>query len=289
MPEQTSYLITADQLKQALADDNHATPVILDCRFNLADPDQGRRQYDEGHIPGAYYADLDQDLSGPVVSGRTGRHPLPDPVELQTTLRQWGIHSDSEVVVYDGASAMMAARAWWLCLWAGLSRVRVLDGGWQAWQSTDGPVESTPNTGKHDGTIDVQCSRDWIIDALELSGTADQYTLLDARALPRYTGDTEPMDHKAGHIPGAICADFAGNLDASGQFKSPEALRQRFESLPDDASLVCYCGSGVTACHTILALMLANHPRPRLYAGSWSEWINDDSRPIATGTDKEPL
>lgn len=289
MPDRNNLLITADQLQQRLASPDRVRPIMLDCRFNLADTEAGERQYREGHIPGAYYAHLDRDLSGPIVPGKTGRHPLPEPAELQATLRRWGIRNDSDIVVYDAANAMMAGRAWWLCRWAGLERVRVLDGGWQAWREAGGAVETGPGPRDGDGDIEVQCPSGWVIDADALLHGIDRFTLLDARALPRYTGETEPMDRKAGHIPGALCADFTANLDDSGRFKAPESLRQRFESVPDDTQVVCYCGSGVTACHNVLALMLAGHRQPRLYAGSWSDWINDDSRPITTGTEKEPL
>ena len=289
MPDRDDLLITADALKHRLTDPGADRPVLLDARFNLADTDEGERQYREGHIPGAFYAHLDRDLSGPVIPGETGRHPLPEPARLQATLRDWGIRAGSEVIVYDAANAMMAGRAWWLCRWAGLDWVRVLDGGWQAWLDIGGPVETGSPPQPVRGDIDVQCPPDWIIDADQLLRDTGRHTLLDARALPRYTGETEPMDRKAGHIPGARCADFTANLDDSGRFKSNPGLRQRFESVPDDDSVVCYCGSGVTACHNVLALMLAGHRRPRLYAGSWSDWINDDSRPVATGTEKEPL
>jgi len=289
MPARDDLLITAEALKHRLADTGADRPILLDCRFNLADTDEGERQYREGHIPGACYAHLDRDLSGPIVPGKTGRHPLPDPTQLQATLRAWGVRTDSEVIVYDATNAMIASRAWWLCRWAGLDRVRVLDGGWQAWLDADGSVDSGSEPEPIQGDIEVHCSSDWIIDADHLLRDIDRHTLLDARAQPRYSGETEPMDRKAGHIPGALCADFTANLDDTGRFKSGPALRQRFESVPDDDTLVCYCGSGVTACHNILALTLAGHRQPRLYAGSWSEWINDDSRPVATGTEKEPV
>ncbi|GGX38283.1 sulfurtransferase [Saccharospirillum salsuginis] len=289
MSDRDDLLISADALKHRLSDTGAERPILLDTRFNLADTDEGERHYREGHIPGAFYAHLDRDLSGSIVPGETGRHPLPEPAQLQATLRARGIRADSEVIVYDAANAMIAGRAWWLCRWAGLDRVRVLDGGWQAWLDAGGPVESGSGPEPADGDIEVRCPTEWIVDADQLLRNTGRYTLLDARARPRYSGETEPMDHKAGHIPGALCADFTANLDDSGRFKSAPALRQRFESVPDDGNLVCYCGSGVTACHNILALTLAGHRQPRLYAGSWSEWINDDSRPVATGTEKEPV
>ena len=289
MAHRSELLITADQLLEQLKDTSIPNPVILDCRFNLADTGEGHRLYLEGHIPGAFYAHLDEDLSGPILPGRTGRHPLPSPSALQSTLRRWGISKESEVVVYDAGNAMMAGRAWWLCRWAGLSRVRVLDGGFQSWLNANGPVEVGEIPLPSEGSLRVDCPADWVIDADTLQQSLERHTLLDARAEARYSGATEPMDKKAGHIPGAYCADFTANLDGSGRFKSTEVLRQRFESLPKDDSLVCYCGSGVTACHNILALMLAGHPQPKLYAGSWSEWINDNQRPIATGNEKEPL
>ncbi|MFY0663170.1 MAG: sulfurtransferase [Natronospirillum sp.] len=270
--------------------------LVLDCRFDLTDPTLGVNQWSNGHIPGAGYADLDQDLSAPIVPGKTGRHPLPSPSAWQETLRRWGITPNTHIVLYDGANSMFAARAWWMLRWAGLSRVQVLDGGLAAWEGAGLPVD-TEITVRAPTELTVTCPDDWLVSADDLLQQAEQYQLFDARALPRFSGETEPLDHKAGHIPGAVCADFAQNLQPDGRFRSATELRARFAALglvppvpaasptcyTEAPTTVSYCGSGVTACHNILAMQLADLPQPLLYAGSWSEWINDDARPIATG------
>lgn len=280
-------LITATELRQRL--DDGWRGVLLDCRFDLTDADAGARAYAEGHLPGAHHADLNRHLSGPVQPGRTGRHPLPDPADLQQRLRAWGLDATTPLVVYDDANSLFAARAWWLARWAGVRDVRVLDGGWRAWlagggeTATDRPAAPTP------GTLIARCPDDWLIEAPTLADDLNAYTLIDARAPERYSGATEPLDSRAGHIPGAWNAAFAASLDAEGRFLPAEALARRFEPLPDPAGRVCYCGSGVSACHVILAMERAGLPRPRLYAGSWSHWITDDNRPIETGFTREPL
>lgn len=290
-----TWLVTPLGLAEHM-NDTEQDLLVLDCRFDLADPTLGVNQWTSGHIPGAVYADLDQDLSAPIVPGKTGRHPLPDPAAWQETLRRWGVSPDTHVVLYDGANSMFAARAWWMLRWAGLSRVQVLDGGLAAWQAADLPL-NTGITVRAPTELTVTCPNDWLVTANELVQDAEQYQLFDARALPRFSGETEPLDHKAGHIPGAICADFAQNLQTDGRFRSAPELRARFANLGlapkvSEASPTCYteapivvsyCGSGVTACHNILAMQLADLPQPLLYAGSWSEWINDDARPVATG------
>lgn len=284
----TAYhpLIEAEQLADWLSDPNRVAPRLLDCRFSLADPAAGEQQYRHQHLPGAIHAHLDRDLSGTLISGQTGRHPLPDPEDWQACLRDWGINGDTEVVVYDQNNAMFAARAWWLLRWAGVSRVQVLNGGLDAWQ---GPVQTgTENHSYPAGTITVNCPPDWIITGREVRARLTELTLLDARSLPRFLGDQEPLDARAGHIPGAHCADFTGNLDARGCFLEPSALASRFARVGDRPQTVSYCGSGVTACHTILAMILAGYRQPRLYAGSWSEWINNPQHPIETDQTKEP-
>jgi thiosulfate/3-mercaptopyruvate sulfurtransferase len=278
-------LITADQLQSRLGQPGL---VILDCRFALDDPRQGRRSYAEGHIPGAHFADLEQDLSGQVHKGVTGRHPLPAADELIGKLRAWGISNDSEVVLYDDGPGAFAARAWWLLTWLGKhDGVQLLDGGLKAWQAsghalTPGLPSSAPGqfVGKPDDSL--------LIDAAELRRRLGQtdLTLLDARALPRFRGEAEPIDPVAGHIPGAQCAAFTDNLDGNGHFLPAAQLRQRFAGLLAEhppAGVVAYCGSGVTACHTLFAMSLAGFPLAPLYAGSWSEWITDPTRPVATG------
>lgn len=283
----SAWLISPRTLYQTMEEGR--PPILLDCRFNLQNPDEGPLLYRQSHLPRALYANLDRDLSAPVRPGVTGRHPLPDRTSLQERLRRWGLDNDSEVVVYDNHNAMFAARAWWLLRWAGIEGVRVLNGGWQAWHEAGLPTES--GSGRHpaSGAAIADCPEDWVVSADTLAGAPERFTLLDARAEARYSGESEPLDARGGHIPGAICADFTANVDRQGRFLPPERLARRYDSVPDSAEVVCYCGSGVTACHTILALMLAGHRQPRLYAGSWSEWINDDRRPIATGRPTEPL
>ena len=265
------------------------TPVvIIDCRFALEDPDYGQRSYAEGHIAGASFADLERDLSGPVVKGVTGRHPLPASQALNERLQAWGINPDSDVVLYDDGPGAFAARAWWLLAWLGKREgVYILDGGLKAWHaaglplSLDAPLVSR---GTFSGTPDQAL----LLSAEQLQQRLAQpsLTLLDARALPRFRGEVEPIDPVAGHIPGAQCAAFTDNLGPDGRFLSAEQLKQRFAQKlagrsPDD--VVAYCGSGVTACHNLFALCLAGYPLAALYAGSWSEWITDQTRAIATG------
>lgn len=262
--------------------------VILDCRFALEDPDYGQRSYAQGRIDGARFADLNRDLSGPVVKGRTGRHPLPDPATLVERLRTWGICNDSDIVLYDDGPGMYAARAWWLLAWLGKREgVYLLDGGLKAWHAAGLPLSlDAPRgeTGDFTGEPDMSL----VLSASRLQGRLGrpEMTLIDARAEARFRGEVEPIDPIAGHIPGAQCAAFNENLGTDGRFLPPEQLKQRFaEQLQGRPaqSLVSYCGSGVTACHNLFALCLAGYPLGTLYAGSWSDWITDPTREIATG------
>ena len=262
--------------------------MILDCRFALDDPAYGQRSYDEGHIAGAQFADLERELSGPISKGVTGRHPLPQPTVLLERLRQWGLNNASEVVLYDDGPGAFAARAWWLLAWLGKRQgVYLLDGGLKAWreaglQLTRIQLSATP------GDFQGQADASLLVSAKQLQQrlNSPDLTLLDARALPRFRGEVEPLDPVAGHIPGAQCAAFTDNLDSNGRFLPAEQLRQRFAAQLKHrpaSELVAYCGSGVTACHNLFALCLAGFPLAPLYAGSWSEWITDPTRPVATG------
>ncbi|WP_409284351.1 sulfurtransferase [Pseudomonas protegens] len=262
--------------------------VILDCRFALEDPDYGQRSYADGHIAGAHFADLNRDLSGPVIKGVTGRHPLPEPAQLLARLQAWGIDNDSEIVLYDDGPGAFAARAWWLLAWLGKrDGVFMLDGGLKAWHAAGLPLSlDAPKAVA--GQFTGQPDHSLLLDAEHLRQRLDQadLTLLDARGLPRFRGEVEPIDPVAGHIPGAQCAAFTDNLDSDGRFLPAQQLKQRFaEKLAGRSPehLVAYCGSGVTACHNLFALCLAGYPLARLYAGSWSEWITDAQRPVATG------
>ncbi|KIQ11489.1 sulfurtransferase [Pseudomonas simiae] len=280
-----AQLISPQQLAER---QKAASVVILDCRFALEDPDYGRCSYAEGHIEGAQYADLNRHLSGPVIKGVTGRHPLPAAETLVQQLRAWGISADTDIVLYDDGPGAYAARAWWLLAWLGKrDGVFILDGGLKAWHgagfplSLDAPLVAP---GTFAGTPDNRL----LLDAEQLEKRLGQpeLTLIDARAQPRFRGDVEPIDPIAGHIPGAQCAAFNENLDTDGRFLPAAQLKQRFAAQlqgrsPDE--LVAYCGSGVTACHNLFALSLAGYPLGKLYAGSWSEWITDPKREIATG------
>jgi len=278
-----AQLITAAELAQRLH-----TPdlLILDCRFALEDPAYGERSYTEAHIPGAQFADLEKDLSGPVIPGTTGRHPLPDPEQLLTRLRQWGLGDGSEVVLYDDGPGAFAARAWWLLLWLGKREgVYLLDGGVNAWREAGLAMEST-TPAVQPGHFDGNADDSMVVDAARLQERlhSPELALLDARALPRFLGEVEPIDPIGGHIPGAVCVPFSENLGSDGRFLDAEQLRGRFNQLLDGKSprtAVAYCGSGVTACHNLFALCLAGYPLATLYPGSWSEWITDPSRPRA--------
>lgn len=280
-----AQLIAPQQLAERLGDPKL---VILDCRFALEDPDYGQRSYAGGHIAGAHFADLERDLSGPVTKGVTGRHPLPEPDRLIERLQQWGISNDSDIVLYDDGPGAFAARAWWLLAWLGKrSGVALLDGGLKAWHAAGLPLSLDP-ADKREGNFSGEPDPALLIDAEHLRKRLGDpaLTLLDARAQPRFRGEVEPIDPVAGHIPGAQCAAFTDNLGADGRFLPAEQLKARFATLigtrkPEE--LVAYCGSGVTACHNLFALSLAGYPLAPLYAGSWSEWITDPQRQVATG------
>lgn len=280
-----AQLISPQQLAE-----RQQTPglVILDCRSSLDDLDYGQRSYAEGHIEGSSYADLLNDLSGPITKGATGRHPLPDPQVLIERLRFWGVNNDSEIVLYDDGPGAYAARAWWLLAWLGKrDGVYILDGGLKAWHAAGLPLSLDP-PGHRQGSFQGTPDESLVLSAADVQARlgAPEMTLIDARAPARFRGEVEPIDPIAGHIPGAQCAAFTDNLGPDGRFLPAEQLKQRFAQTlkgrsPDQ--LVAYCGSGVTACHNLFALCLAGYPLGRLYAGSWSEWINDPAREVATG------
>ena len=260
--------------------------VLLDVRWRLGGPPPAEL-YASGHLPGAVAVDLDRDLAAPVGDGRRGRHPLPDPGALQEALRRWGINEDSSVVAYDDADGSSAARAWWLLRWAGLRDVRVLDGGIAAWTAAGLPLTAEVPS-PEPGNVLVRPGAMPVLDAESAAGlVAGGGVLLDARVEPRYRGEVEPVDPVAGHIPGARSAPASGNVDVSGRFLSAERLRERFARLgvETDRAAAAYCGSGVTAAQEVLALHVAGIPAA-LYAGSWSEWVADRSRPVETGPDR---
>ena len=264
---------------------------IVDCRFTLADPDAGAREHARATIPGAIYAHLDQDLSIPVIPGVTGRHPLPSREGFAATLGRWGVGPDTQVVAFDDMGGAFAARLWWMLRWVGHRAVAVLDGGLAAWTAAGHPLapgealEREPTRFEPGEPLVTWVSADEVLAALP----DPTVVVLDARAAPRYRGENETTDPIAGHIDGARSAPFIENLGEGGRFRSPEQLRARFEerlagTRPERA--VVYCGSGVTACHDVLAMVHAGLPAPRLYPGSWSEWITDLSRPRATGDEQ---
>lgn len=278
-------LISAAELAQHIADPNW---IIMDCRHDLANPNAGRAAYAAGHIPQAQFAHLDHDLSGQKIGADgqfRGRHPLPERDELVETLRDLGINDESQVIAYDAHGGMFAARLWWLLRWVGHAQVAVLDGGLAAWQA-QGLSLSTEATAKPDGNIGAQPSIVTTVSAADiLNNLSEQIrTVVDARAPDRYRGENETLDPVGGHIPGAKNRFFKDNLQVDGRFKSAQELRADFAPLltmPADA--IMQCGSGVTACHNLLALEVAGLSGAALYPGSWSEWCADSARPIAAG------
>jgi thiosulfate/3-mercaptopyruvate sulfurtransferase len=260
--------------------------AIVDCRAKLDDLGWGQREHAAAHIPGAVYADLNDDLSGPK-NGTNGRHPLPDPRTLAQTFSRLGITSGVQVVAYDQENGMFASRLWWLLRWLGHDAVAVLDGGFKKWTAEGRPTGSGetrraprefPGSPRADMAVDVEA-------VASLVGAAGS-RLVDARAPERFRGETEPIDKTPGHIPGAKNHFFQWNLDEHGLFRTPAELRAKMKESAGDVpvdQIVCYCGSGVTACHNLLALEHAGLTGAKLYAGSWSEWSSDPSRPVEKG------
>ena len=264
--------------------------VVVDCRFNLMRPEEGRTQYHAGHIPGAYYAHLDRDLSSPVTPD-SGRHPLPDREAFARLAGSWGVGPGTQVVAYDHGAGAVAARLWWLLRWIGHHRTAVLEGGFRAWTAAGGACDAeVPARITDAAPAEVSGEHAPWIGTRALMETLDRVRLVDARDGARYRGETEPIDTVAGHVPGAIHRAFGDNLDTDGRFLDADTLRRQFRSLPGmsdvaegAAGVVHMCGSGVTACHNMLAMEIAGLGGSVLYAGSWSEWIRDPSRPVETG------
>lgn len=279
------HLITVADLAERIHDGRLR---IVDCRFDLADTDRGEQAYRQGHVPGAVYAHLDHVLSAPITAN-SGRHPLPDPAALIEWLGQQGIDKDTTVVAYDDSGGTMAVRLWWLLRWLGHSRVMLLDGGWPAWSAAGETVEATlpeiaPTT--FAGVPDPQL----VLTTDELMTVVGddmrQLLLIDARTSERFRGEVEPIDPVAGHVPGAINLPLQHHLDGAGRFLPADRLLELYGDIVGNRSpsdVAAMCGSGVTACHTLFAMEIAGFARTRLYAGSWSEWIRDPGRPVATG------
>ncbi len=280
-------LITASELAKNLSNPNWA---IVDCRFSLDDTARGRRDYLQSHIPGAVYAHLNEDLSGQAIAGKTGRHPLPQQEKFVQTLSNWGIDSETQTVTYDDkGGAMTAARLWWMLRWVGHKDVAVLNGGWPQWQKNGYQASSSAET-RMPRVFTPRIRDDLLFsadDVLKVMGNPN-FRLFDSRSADRYRGENETVDPIAGHIPGALSAPFANNLNSDGLFLPPEELNACFQNLLGDVPperAVFYCGSGVTATHNLLALAHAGLGNARLYAGSWSEWITNPEHPIARGSE----
>lgn len=275
-------LVSAGRLAAHLADPDW---IVFDCRHDLARPDWGEQEYGRAHIPGARFLHLDRDLSSPV-NGNNGRHPLPDPEVLAAKLGKTGVEAEKQVIAYDSQGGMCASRLWWLLRWLGHDAVAVLDGGWSGWIADSRPqstvIPEPANRVFRAAPRQASVGADYVLSRLQSPGML----LLDARSPDRFRGENETLDPVGGRIPGAANRCFRDNLDANGRFKAPQLLRQEIlavigESKPQD--MVHMCGSGVSACHNLLAMEIAGMGGGRLYAGSWSEWCADPSRPIARG------
>ena len=304
-----STLIEPEELAAPLSRNAAADSdwTVLDCRFDLPRPDWGASAYAAGHVPNALYAHLDRDLSGPITPG-SGRHPLPSLEPLAETFGRWGIDDDVQVVAYDQGNGAFAARLWWLLRWAGHQKVAVLNGGFAAWQQAGLPTDTAagvrqprPFTPRlDDGAVVSTAELERVLSAGELASGAS--VLVDARGADRFAGENETIDPVAGHIPGARNHPFVRNVDAKGRFLPVGELRERWQATlrggalgggtlgatgvtdaTDAKRAIAMCGSGVTACHNLLALEIAGLPGTRLYAGSWSEWIRDPGRPVTRG------
>ena len=278
-------LMTASALRAQLA--SGAPTLLLDCRFDLADPARGEADHQAWHIPGAVYLHLDRDLSGPC-DGRNGRHPLPERAAFAARLAALGAQDDMPVVAYDNTGGMVAARLWWMLRWLGHDAVQVLDGGLAAWDGAHGALQAGPVAPRTPGNFSLRTPLVPLLsfDAVLAGLGRGTRLIVDARAPDRFRGENETLDPVGGHIPGAANRCFRDNLAPDGRFKAPGVLRQEWQALVGSrgaADLVQQCGSGVTACHNLLALAVAGLDGSALYAGSWSEWCSRDNAPVAVG------
>ena len=277
-----SSLISPKTVNEHLEDPNWR---FFDCRYVLTEPDKKQAEFAESHLPGATYAHVNHDLAAPQIQGKTGRHPLPKIAELSKTFSAWGISSSTQVVVYDDAGGAYAVRLWWMLRWLGHDAVAVMDGGWPRWVQEGRQVTATLTVSEP--KIFKASPRDnWLVTAEDIKADLHNYEvrILDARNSDRFQGINETLDPVAGHIPGAVSAPFVENLDEDGNWKSKSVLRLMYEKLLSGSpaeQAVSYCGSGITACHNILAMYHAGLGDSRLYCGSWSDWIADHKRPVA--------
>ena len=278
-----SILVTPEELARHLGD---ADWVVFDARHDLTDVHAGREEYAEGHIPGAYFLDMEDDLAGPK-TGRNGRHPLPDVNAFAARINRRGVHARSRVVAYDASGGSYAVRLWWMLRWLGLEGAALLDGGFPAWLRAKLPLSKDPPAPR-EGSFVPKPRLGATVDAAFVERFREDASvrLVDARAAARYNGEQETLDPVAGHVPGAVSRFWQRNLEPDGRFKAAEELREEFLDLLDGTAperSVHMCGSGVTACHNLFAMELAGLGEGRLYPGSWSEWCADPSRPVATG------
>jgi thiosulfate/3-mercaptopyruvate sulfurtransferase len=277
-------LISTRELAAALPE---AGWFVADCRFELGQPDAGRAAWRAGHIPGAVHVDLERDLSAPVTA-TTGRHPLPSPAAFAETLSRLGIGNDTRVICYDAGSGAFAARLWWMLRWLGHDAVAVLDGGFAAWTAEGRPVSTDEPAPRRAAAFLPRPRPGMVVDSTGVAAALGRgETLVDVRGAERFAGRSEPLDAVAGHVPGAVNLPYLENLDAAGRFRAPAELAGHWlarTGAEAGRAPICMCGSGVTACQGLLALEAAGIPGGRLYAGSWSEWIRDPSRPVARAT-----
>lgn len=277
-------IVTMDWLAEHLHDPN---VVVADCRFVLGQPDAGRAAYEEGHIPGAIYVDLERDMSGPVRE-HGGRHPLPDLGIFTLRMGELGIGNDTVVVAYDDQGGPYASRLWWMLTFLGHRRVFVLDGGYSLWKAAGHPVEreAARKEARHFSPR-VHTAMMISVDELRRKLGQPGVVLVDSREAARYRGEHEPLDRKAGHIPGAVNCFWKDGLDGEGRWKTAQAQAERFQRIGRDQEVIVYCGSGVTACPNVLALQEAGYENVRLYLGSWSDWISYEDNPVATGEEQD--
>lgn len=283
MAAQAARLVSPAQLAGLVA---QRACVIVDCRFDLKQPAQGRADWLAGHIPGAVHADLDRDLAAPVTPA-SGRHPLPGAGEFATFLARSGWVPGRRIVAYDAGSGAFAVRLWWLMRYFGNDCVSLLDGGIAAWQAAGLPLDCCEQAPPPESKVELHPDTGMALDTHGIIEALDgaAIVLLDARDAARFAGEVEPIDPVAGHVPGAANRPFTENLRGDGRWRPATELRAAFEALGDPERVVHMCGSGVTACHNLFAMELAGLAGSRLYAGSWSEWIRDPQRPVATGRD----